>query len=61
MKQTEDKQPGVCSGFCLGSEVLGFMSVRVWRKSCSLEEKAQREKESGMQGDVWGTKGLDDR
>lgn len=53
MKQTEDKQPGVCSEFCLGSEALGFMSVRIWRKSCSLEKKSgerKRERCKGMCG-----------
>lgn len=53
MKQTEGEQPGVCSEFCLGSEALGFMSVRIWRKSCSLEEKSgqrMRERCKGMCG-----------
>lgn len=39
MKQTEDKQPGLCGQCCLGSAALGFMSVRIWRKSCSPETK----------------------
>lgn len=30
--------------FCLGSEALGFMSVRIWRKSCSLEKKNGKKK-----------------
>lgn len=30
--------PGVCSELCLGSEALGFMSVGIWRKSCSHEK-----------------------
>lgn len=44
---------GVCSEFCLGSEALGFMSVGIWRKSCSLEEKSgerMRERCKGMCG-----------
>lgn len=53
MEQTEDKQPGVCREFCLGSEALGFMSVRIWRKSCSPEKKSgerKRERCKGMCG-----------
>lgn len=54
MKQTEDQQPQVCSEFCFsGSEALGFMSVRIWRKSCSLEGKSaerKRERCKGMCG-----------
>ena len=50
MKQTEDKQPGVCSKFYLGSEALGFMSVRIWRKSCSLEKKSGEKQRVGCKG-----------
>lgn len=50
MKQTEDKQPEVCSKVCLGSEALGFMSVRIWRKSCSLEGKSGEKKREGCKG-----------
>lgn len=39
MKQAEDRQPGLCGRCCLGSAALGFMSVRIWRKSCSPETK----------------------
>ena len=60
MRQTEDKQSEVCIEFCLGSKALGFMSVRICRKSRSLEKK-NGEKKRGMQACEWGTKGLDDR
>lgn len=50
MKQTEHKQPGVCGEFCLGSEALGFMSVRIWRKSCSLEKKSGEQKRGRCKG-----------
>lgn len=39
MKQAEDRQPGLCGQCCLGSAALRFMSVRIWRKSCSPETK----------------------
>lgn len=47
MSRAEDKQPGVCSEFSLGSEALEFMWVSICGKSRSPETKNGEKKRKG--------------
>lgn len=61
MKQTEDKQPQGLQLILFGVWGSGVYVSQDLEEKLLPWEKQWREKRRGMQGDVWGTKGPDDR
>lgn len=61
MKQTEDKLPGLCGQGCFQVCGSGVYVSQDLQEKLLPWDKVWRVNGREMQGNVWGTKGLDDR